>query len=427
METLDLFSASLPENNTAENNELVNYSPLAARMRPRNFDEYVGQEQILGKGKFLRRMIEEDKIPSLILYGPPGTGKTTLAKMIANMTKSNFERLNAVASGINDVRKLIDKANEQRKFYHKRTIIFLDEIHRFNKAQQDVLLPYVEDGRIILIGATTENPYFEVNHALLSRVRVISLQPLTDEHIEKILQMALTDNERGLGRHNFKCTEKILAAIAQFAGGDARIALNILEQAGDIAHENNNIIDENIVNSIVSERIQKYDKNGDNHYDIVSAFIKSMRGSDPDAAIHYLARMLAAGEDVNFIARRIAIQAVQFVGMPEARIPLAQAVTYVASAPKSNASYLAIDKALADVRAKDCGPVPVHLRDCHYKGAAKLGHGVNYKYAHDYPYHIVKQDYLPAKMKGTKYYTPTTNGYEKNISQYLQFCAQLKK
>ena len=448
METLDLFSASLPENNTAENNELVNYSPLAARMRPRNFDEYVGQEQILGKGKFLRRMIEEDKIPSLILYGPPGTGKTTLAKMIANMTKSNFERLNAVASGINDVRKLIDKANEQRKFYHKRTIIFLDEIHRFNKAQQDVLLPYVEDGRIILIGATTENPYFEVNHALLSRVRVISLQPLTDEHIKKILQMALTDNERGLGRHNFKCAEKILAAIAQFASGDARIALNILEQAGDIAHENNNIIDENIVNSIVSERIQKYDKNGDNHYDIVSAFIKSMRGSDPDAAIHYLARMLAAGEDVNFIARRIAIcasedvgnadpqalvvamaavQAVQFVGMPEARIPLAQAVTYVASAPKSNASYLAIDKALADVRAKDCGPVPVHLRDCHYKGAAKLGHGVNYKYAHDYPYHIVKQDYLPAKMKGTKYYTPTTNGYEKNISQYLQFCAQLKK
>ena len=448
METLDLFSASLPENNTAENNELVNYSPLAARMRPRNFGEYVGQEQILGKGKFLRRMIEEDKIPSLILYGPPGTGKTTLAKMIANMTKSNFERLNAVASGINDVRKLIDKANEQRKFYHKRTIIFLDEIHRFNKAQQDVLLPYVEDGRIILIGATTENPYFEVNHALLSRVRVISLQQLTDEHIEKILQMTLTDNERGLCRHNFKCTEKILAAIAQFASGDARIALNILEQAGDIAHENNNIIDENIVNSIVSERIQKYDKNGDNHYDIVSAFIKSMRGSDPDAAIHYLARMLAAGEDVNFIARRIAIcasedvgnadpqalvvamaavQAVQFVGMPEARIPLAQAVTYVASAPKSNASYLAIDKALADVRAKDCGPVPVHLRDCHYKGAAKLGHGVNYKYAHDYPYHIVKQDYLPAKMKGTKYYTPTTNGYEKNISQYLQFCAQLKK
>ena len=237
METFDLFSASLPETNPTADNELESYSPLAARMRPRNFDEYIGQEQILGKGRFLRRMIEEDKIPSMILYGPPGTGKTTLAKMIANMTKSNFERLNAVASGINDVRKLIDKANEQRKFYHKRTIIFLDEIHRFNKAQQDVLLPYVEDGRIILIGATTENPYFEVNHALLSRVRVIQLQSLTDRHIEKILQMALSDKKRGLGGQNFKCDEKTLAAIAQFAGGDARIALNILEQAGDIARQ----------------------------------------------------------------------------------------------------------------------------------------------------------------------------------------------
>lgn len=447
METLDLFSASLPENNSNTDDDLIDYSPLASRMRPRNFNEYIGQEQILGKGRFLRRMIEEDKIPSMILYGPPGTGKTTLAKMIANMTKSNFERLNAVASGINDVRKLIDKANEQRKFYHKRTIIFLDEIHRFNKAQQDVLLPYVEDGRIILIGATTENPYFEVNHALLSRVRVIQLQPLTDEHITKILQMALTDTKRGLGKQKIQCDEKILAAIAQFASGDARIALNILEQASDIARENNNIINENIIDTLLEERIQKYDKNGDNHYDIVSAFIKSMRGSDPDAAIHYLARMLAAGEDINFIARRIAIcaaedvgnadpqalviamaavQAVQFIGMPEARIPLAQAVTYVACAPKSNASYLAIDKALADVRAKDCGDVPIHLRDCHYKGAAKLGHGVNYKYAHDYPYHIVKQDYLPDKMKGTKYYTPTSNGYEKTISQYLKFYEQCK-
>ena len=447
METLDLFSASLPENNLNTDDDLIDYSPLASRMRPRNFNEYIGQEQILGKGRFLRRMIEEDKIPSMILYGPPGTGKTTLAKMIANMTKSNFERLNAVASGINDVRKLIDKANEQRKFYHKRTIIFLDEIHRFNKAQQDVLLPYVEDGRIILIGATTENPYFEVNHALLSRVRVIQLQPLTDEHITKILQMALTDTKRGLGKQKIQCDEKILAAIAQFASGDARIALNILEQASDIARENNNIINENIIDTLLEERIQKYDKNGDNHYDIVSAFIKSMRGSDPDAAIHYLARMLAAGEDINFIARRIAIcaaedvgnadpqalviamaavQAVQFIGMPEARIPLAQAVTYVACAPKSNASYLAIDKALADVRAKDCGDVPIHLRDCHYKGAAKLGHGVNYKYAHDYPYHIVKQDYLPDKMKDTKYYTPTSNGYEKIIGQYLKFCEQCK-
>ncbi len=450
---LDLFSAAIAEDDDNMNNNTKkidkNYTPLAVRMRPRNFNEYVGQEQILGAGKFLRRMIEEDKIPSMILYGPPGTGKTTLAKMIAGMTKSNFERLNAVSSGISDVRKIIDKANDNRKFYYKRTIVFLDEIHRFNKAQQDVLLPYVEDGRIILIGATTENPFFEVNHALLSRVRVIKLELLTDNQIIEILKMAITDKERGLGDMNLKFTPKSFDLIAQFASGDARGALNILEQAADVAIDakNKNIIDEKIIESIISERIQTYDKKGDNHYDIVSAFIKSMRGSDPDAAIHYLARMLSAGEDINFIARRIAIcaaedvgnadpqalvvamaavQAVQFVGMPEARIPLAQAVTYVATAPKSNASYIAIDKALADVRSKDCGQVPVHLRDCHYKGASQLGHGKGYKYAHDYPYHIVKQDYLPEKIRDVKYYNPTSNGYEKNISNYLKFCIEQK-
>lgn len=450
MQDLDLFSAAMSdEHNNIERNsdDLGKYVPLAVRMRPRNFAEYVGQEKVLGKGKFLRRMIEEDKIPSMILYGPPGTGKTTLAKMIAQMTKSEFKRLNAVASGISDVRKIIDEADENRKLYYKRTIVFLDEIHRFNKAQQDVLLPYVEDGRIILIGATTENPYFEVNRALLSRVKVVQLQLLTDEQIIKIMQMALQDKVRGLGKMNLQCDENTLALIAQFAGGDARTALNVLEQASDVATENHNIIDRNVLNSIIDERLQTYDKNGDNHYDIVSAFIKSMRGSDPDAAIHYLARMLVAGENLNFIARRVAIcaaedvgnadpqalvvamaavQAVQFVGMPEARIPLAQAVTYVASAPKSNASYLAIDKAIAEVKTKDCGQVPIHLRDCHYKGAEKLGHGRGYKYAHDYPYHIVKQQYLPDKIASAKYYYPTTNGYEANISKYLKFCDKIK-
>ena len=450
MEDFNLFSAAMSgDNNNIEGNsaDLGNYVPLAVRMRPRNFAEYIGQDEILGKGKFLRRMIEEDKIPSMILYGPPGTGKTTLAKMIAQMTKSEFKRLNAVASGISDVRKIIDEADENRKLYRKRTIVFLDEIHRFNKAQQDVLLPYVEDGRIVLIGATTENPYFEVNRALLSRVKVVQLKLLTDEQIVKIMRQTLQDNERGLGKMQLNCAENVLALIAQYAGGDARTALNVLEQAGEVAVENNNIIDRNVLNSIIDERLQTYDKNGDNHYDIVSAFIKSMRGSDPDAAIHYLAKMLVAGENLNFIARRIAIcaaedvgnadpqalvvamaavQAVQFVGMPEARIPLAQAVTYVACAPKSNASYLAIDKAIADVKAKDCGQVPIHLRDCHYKGAEKLGHGRGYKYAHDYPYHIVAQQYLPDKIAGTKYYYPTTNGYEANISKYLKFCDKIK-
>lgn len=448
MQDLDLFSA-IEQNNNEEKNVLnsSDYRPLAEKMRPRNFDEYIGQEKVLGTKSFLRKMVQEDKIPSMILYGPPGTGKTTLAKMIASMTKSDFSRLNAVASGISDVRKIIDKAEENRKYYHKRTIIFLDEIHRFNKAQQDVLLPYVEDGRIILIGATTENPYFEVNHALLSRVRVVKLELLNESNLINILKLALTDKERGLGKDKFIYSQEVLTLIAQYAGGDARVALNLLEQASDVAREQECIINEEIIENIISERIQRYDKNGDNHYDIVSAFIKSMRGSDPDAAIHYLARMLVAGEDINFIARRIAIcaaedvgnadpqalvvamatvEAVQFLGMPEARIPLAQAVTYIATAPKSNASYLAIDKAIEQVKHQDCGQVPIHLRDCHYKGARKLGHGVEYKYAHDYPYHIVKQQYLPDKIKSSKYYVPTANGYEQKISEYLALCAKLK-
>lgn len=453
MQDLDLFSAMEMETENSkfviDNTKNINedYRPLAEKMRPRNFDEYIGQEKILGKKSFLRRMVQEDKIPSMILYGPPGTGKTTLAKMIAGMTKSDFSRLNAVSAGISDVRKIIEKADENRRYYHKRTIIFLDEIHRFNKAQQDVLLPYVEDGRIILIGATTENPYFEVNHALLSRVRIIKLELLNEENLIEILKLALNDKIRGLGAYEFKYDENILSIIAKYANGDARVALNILEQAGDVAIEQNYNIDKETIENIISEKIQVYDKNGDNHYDIVSAFIKSMRGSDPDGALHYLARMLVAGEDINFIARRIAIcaaedvgnadpqalilamatvEAVQFLGMPEARIPLAQAVTYIACAPKSNASYLAIDKAIQQVKNQDCGQVPIHLRDCHYKDAKKLGHGVNYKYAHDYPYHIVKQQYLPDKIKKSKYYIPTQNGYEEKIDKYMQFCKKIK-
>ena len=419
-----------------------NYAPLAQRMRPRNFDEFIGQEEAVGKGKYLRKMIERDQLPSMILYGPPGTGKTTLAQMIAGLTNSHFKKLNAVSSGIGDIRKIVDEAVEQRRFYGKRTIIFIDEIHRFNKSQQDVLLPYVEDGRLILIGATTENPYFEVNHALLSRVRIVRLYLLSDGEIIAIMKQALEDKERGLGKQNIKCDDEVLEAIAQISAGDGRMALNMLEHGAAMTEDNGTITME-LLRTLVGEKLQSYDKNGDNHYDTVSAFIKSMRGSDPDAALHYLARMLAAGENVNFIARRIAIcaaedvgnadpfalvlamsavQAVQFLGMPEARIPLAEAVTYIASAPKSNAAYLAIDEALAEVRSKNCGTVPMHLRDAHYKGASKLGHGLDYKYAHDYPYHFVHQQYFPDKMEERVYYHPTENGREARMKEYLKAC-----
>ena len=419
-----------------------NYAPLAQRMRPRNFDEFIGQEEAVGKGKYLRKMIERDQLPSMILYGPPGTGKTTLAQMIAGLTNSHFKKLNAVSSGIGDIRKIVDEAAEQRRFYGKRTIIFIDEIHRFNKSQQDVLLPYVEDGRLILIGATTENPYFEVNHALLSRVRIVRLYLLSDGEIIAIMKQALEDKERGLGKQNIKCDDEVLEAIAQISAGDGRMALNMLEHGAAMTEDNGTITME-LLRTLVGEKLQSYDKNGDNHYDTVSAFIKSMRGSDPDAALHYLARMLAAGENVNFIARRIAIcaaedvgnadpfalvlamsavQAVQFLGMPEARIPLAEAVTYIASAPKSNAAYLAIDEALSEVRSKNCGTVPMHLRDAHYKGASKLGHGLDYKYAHDYPYHFVHQQYFPDKMEERVYYHPTENGREARMKEYLKAC-----
>ncbi len=395
-------------------------------MRPRSLNEFIGQREVL-KG-YLRKMIEAGNVPSLIFYGLPGTGKTTLARIIANTTKSNFKKINAALSGIGDIRNIVKEAEEQRKFYQRRTILFIDEIHRFNKSQQDFLLPYVEDGRLILIGATTENPFFEVNPALLSRLRIVRLKRLNDEDIVQILNSALKDSERGLGDEGVDVDEEAISAIADFANGDARIALNILEQtaaSGSVTLET--------LREILGEKVQRYDKKGDNHYDTASAFIKSMRGSDPDAAIFYLAKMIAGGEDINFIARRVVIcaaedvgnadpmalvvanaaaQAAQFVGLPEARIPLAQAVTYVASAPKSNAAYLAIDAALAE-------EVPLHLRDTHYKGSKFFHNGEGYIYPHDVEGHFVKQQYLPDKMTGTQYYRPTDIGAEVKFKERL--------
>jgi putative ATPase len=423
---MDLFSYS----NQVENNQAA---PLAVRMRPRILDEFIGQNDIIGKDKFLRKMIDSDNLPSIILFGPPGTGKTTLAEIIANSTGSYFEKMNAVSAGIADIRKIVEAAKERLSFYRQRTIAFIDEIHRFNKGQQDVLLPYVEDGRIILIGATTENPYFEVNAALLSRMRVIRLKSLSVSDLVDIMQQALEDNERGLGKYNIIYSKENLSIIADLSGGDARVALNIIEQtAAMMKSSETKELTLSILKEVVGERIQSYDKSGDQHYDIVSAFIKSMRGSDANAAVHYLARMIVSGEDVKFIARRMVIcaaedvgnadpqalviamaaaQAVQFIGMPEARIILAQAVIYIATAPKSNACYMAIDHAINDLKQKNCGHVPFHLRDSHYKGAENLGHGVDYLYPHNYPNNYVDQQYLPDNLVGTVYYQP--NGNEK--------------
>jgi putative ATPase len=425
---MDLFSYS----NQVENNQAA---PLAVRMRPRILDEFIGQNDIIGKDKFLRKMIDSDNLPSIILFGPPGTGKTTLAEIIANSTGSYFEKMNAVSAGIADIRKIVEAAKERLSFYRQRTIVFIDEIHRFNKGQQDVLLPYVEDGRIILIGATTENPYFEVNAALLSRMRVIRLKSLSVSDLVDIMQQALEDNERGLGKYNIIYSKENLSIIADLSGGDARVALNIIEQtAAMMKSSETKELTLSILKEVVGERIQSYDKSGDQHYDIVSAFIKSMRGSDANAAVHYLARMIVSGEDVKFIARRMVIcaaedvgnadpqalviamaaaQAVQFIGMPEARIILAQAVIYIATAPKSNACYMAIDHAINDLKQKNCGHVPFHLRDSHYKGAKDLGHGVDYLYPHNYPNNYVDQQYLPDNLVGTVYYQPNENEKKK--------------
>lgn len=433
----DLFNESVSQNISAQ--------PLAARMRPRTLDEFVGQEHVLGHDSLLRSTIEKDDLTSMIFWGPPGCGKSTLASIIAQSTQSSFENLSAVASGVPDIRKVIQRAKELQAINGRKTILFIDEIHRFNKAQQDALLPHVEDGTILLIGATTENPYFEVNTPLISRSRLFKFESLGDEDVRNLLNRALTDKERGLGNELINLEQEALEHIVDVAQGDARSALSALELAVkatpvDSFNGAKNVTIK-IAEQAVQKRVLKYDKNGDNHYDTISAFIKSMRGSDPDAAVYWLARMLAAGEDPKFIARRIVIQsaedvgnadpmalvvataaaqAVQFVGMPEAQIPLAQAAIYLACAPKSNASYVAIGRANKDVAERKSPPVPKHLRDAGYPGAKTLGHGDGYLYPHSYPGHHVEQEYLPASAKSEPYYEPTENGHEAKFKQRLE-------
>lgn len=434
---MDLFTLN------AESNIKKN-APLADRIRPTTLDDFVGQEHIVGKGKLLYRAIKADRLSSIIFYGPPGTGKTTLAKVIANTTKLYFEQINAVTAGIKDIREVIERAKERVGMYNKRTILFIDEIHRFNKAQQDALLPYVENGTVILIGATTENPYFEVNKALISRSMIFRLEPLSKDDIKKIVKMALKDEEKGLGMFKVDIDEEALNHIVDVANGDARIALNSIELGVLTTPPNENgviKVDIEVAQECIQKRALKYEKNGDEHYDTISAFIKSMRGSDPDAALYWLAKMIYAGEDPKYIARRIIIcaaedvgnadpnalnvavsayKAVDFIGMPEGRIPLAQAAVYIATAPKSNACYMGINKALEDIEKIETGQVPIHLRDASYKGASKLGHGKDYKYPHNFPNSFVKQQYLPDNMIGVKYYNPTENGYEKEIKGRLE-------
>ena len=433
---MDLFDYMREQNKENE-------SPLASRLRPTTLDEVVGQEHIIGKGKLLYRAIKADKLSSILFYGPPGTGKTTLAKVIANTTSAEFMQINATSAGKKDMEEVVQKAKDNAGMYGKKTILFIDEIHRFNKGQQDYLLPFVEDGTVILIGATTENPYFEVNAALLSRSIIFELHPLSAENIKTLLQRAVSD-EKGLAAYKAKIDPDALDFLAEISGGDARMALNAIElgvlstqrSEDGIIH-----ITQEVATECIQKRVVRYDKSGDNHYDTISAFIKSMRGSDPDAAVYYLARMLYAGEDIKFIARRIMIcasedvsnadpmalvvatsaaQAVERIGMPEARIILAQAVTYVASAPKSNSAITAIDEAMESVRNEKISGIPTHLQDAHYKSASKLGHGVGYQYAHAFPNHYVEQQYLPDELVGRSFYRPTKNGYEKTIQEYFK-------
>lgn len=418
-------------------------SPLAKRMRPTKLEEVVGQEHIIGKDKLLYRAIQADKLSSIILYGPPGTGKTTLAMVIANSTSAEFTQINATTSGKKDMEEVIRKAKDTMGMYQKKTILFVDEIHRFNKAQQDYLLPFVEDGTVVLIGATTENPYFEVNGALLSRSNVFQLQPLSKENIRELIRRAVYEKEKGMGAYDAEIDEEAVEFLADMAEGDARSALNAIElgilttdrQADGKIH-----ITLSVAEECIQRRSLKYDKDGDNHYDTISAFIKSMRGSDPDAAVYYLAKMLYSGESVTFVARRIMIcasedvgnadpqaiqvaaacaQAVERVGMPEAQIILAHAAIYVACAPKSNSIVNAISEAMETVKERQTGAVPVHLRDAHYGGARKLGHA-GYQYAHDYPNHYVEQQYLPDELVGTQFYVPGELGYEQQIQNYFQ-------
>ena len=411
------------------------YEPLPVRMRPTTLDHLYGQEKAVGKGTFLRAMVEKDTIPSMLFYGPCGTGKTTLAGIIAKVSNSHFVNLNATNAGIGELRNIIEDARKRVRSLQQRTILFLDEIHRFNKSQQDVLLPCVEDGTIILIGATTENPFFEVNRPLLSRLRLITLEALTPKAIGQILRRAITDEEVGLGKRHLQVTDEVLEDVGIFVNGDGRMALNILEQAAAMVPDEGAITIE-VLEKVVGRRIYTYDKKGDSHYDTISAFIKSMRGSDVQATVPYLARMIEAGEDPNFIARRIVIcaaedvgladpqalilanaaaQAAHMVGFPEARIILSEAACYVALAPKSNSAYMAIDAAIADVRHKDCGQVPDHLKDSHYSGASKLGHGNTYKYAHNYPNGYVKQQYLPTPLVDATYYNGIKRGKEEQL------------
>ncbi|WP_066173542.1 AAA family ATPase [Bacillus marinisedimentorum] len=419
--------------------------PLASRMRPRTLDEFVGQEHIIGEGKLLRRAVQADQLTPMIFFGPPGTGKTTLARIIANSTAAYFEQLNAVTSGIKDIREVTDRAKERLTMESRKTILFIDEIHRFNKGQQDALLPFVEDGTVILIGATTESPMFEINPALLSRSRLFRFEPLTDDHIRAAIKKALADKERGFGEYDIGFDSEAMDHIVNIANGDARTALAAVELAVVTTDKNKDgviHITLPIAEESIQQRVLRYDKNGDNHYDTISAFIKSIRGSDPDAALYWLAKMIYAGEDPRFIARRLyvhaaedvgladpnallvaqaAAYAVDFIGMPEARIPLAEAVLYLATAPKSNAVIKGIDSALKAVETEKASSVPTHLRDAHYKGSSRLGHGEGYKYPHNYPDGYVPQQYLPDHLKNKTFYEPVQRGFEKNISKRLEY------
>lgn len=426
-------------------NTMEKESPLASRMRPTTLDEVVGQKHIIGKDKLLYRAIKADKLGSVIFYGPPGTGKTTLAKVIANTTSARFEQINATVAGKKDMEEIVKNAKDSIGMYGQKTILFVDEIHRFNKSQQDYLLPFVEDGTITLIGATTENPYFEVNNALLSRSRIFELKPLEKQDIRELVMRAVYDTEKGMGTYSADITDEAADFLADVANGDARAALNAVELGiltTDKSDDGKIHITIDVAAECIQKRVVRYDHDGDNHYDTISAFIKSMRGSDPDAAVYYLARMLYAGEDVKFIAQRIMIcasedvgnadpnalvvavsaaQAVERIGMPESQIILSQAAAYVATAPKSNAAYMGIAKAMKTVADTRTMPVPAHLQDRHYKGAEKLGHGLGYKYAHDYPNHYVTQQYLPDGMEGMRFYEPSENGYEKKIREHMEF------
>lgn len=434
---MDIFQLMEQKNKEKE-------SPLAARLRPKTIDEVVGQEHILAKDKLLYRAIKADKLSSVIFYGPPGTGKTTLAKVIANTTKSEFCQINATIAGKKDMEEVVENAKKIYGGYGKKTILFIDEIHRFNKGQQDFLLPYVEDGTITLIGATTENPYFEVNGALISRSQIFELRPLSEENVRTLITRALTDKENGLGSFNADITEEAMAFLADQANGDARRALNAIElgvMTTERAEDGKIHITLEVAEECIQKRAVLFDKDGDNHYDTISAFIKSMRGSDPDAAVYYLAKMLYAGESITFIARRMMIcasedvgnadpnalvvataaaQAVERVGMPEANLILSQAAIYIATAPKSNSCTIAIEEATNAVKEKGNLPIPTHLQDAHYKGAAKLGHGIGYKYAHDYKNNYVDQQYLPYELKGEKFYRPSFNGYEQKIADHMK-------